>query len=144
MPDDLKTVQQLARMFEIKADSMSDYLRRKGVNEIEPGLYSHAEVSEARAKTWKDTIESRRKAGRANGRLNKGLKYKKRERTFTPAKEKDEKCSIVELRTKGYSVMKIARITKAPIDQIVNVINGLSESLRNVEIAEPNFLHTWR
>ena len=144
MLDDLKTIPQLARLFEIKADSMSDYLRRKGINEIEPGLYSHAEVSEARAKTLRETIESRRKAGRANGRLNKGLKYQKRERTFTPAKEKDEKCSIVELRTKGYSIMKIARITKVPIDHIVNVVNGLSDSLRNVEIAEPNFLHTWR
>lgn len=131
-------------MFEIKADSMRDYLRRKGVHEIEPGLYSIAEVSEARAKTLESTIESRRKAGRANGRLNKGQKHNKRERTFTPAKEKDEKCSIVELRTKGYSIMKIARITKAPIDHIVNVVNGLSDSLRNVEIAEPNFLHTWR
>ena len=144
MPDDLKTIPQLARLFEIKADSMSDYLRRKGIHEIEPGLYSHAEVSEARAKTWESMIESRRKAGRANGRLNKGLKYKKRERTFTPARTNDEDCSIVELRTKGYSVMKIASITKAPIDQIVNVVNGLSDSLRNVEIAEPNFLHTWR
>lgn len=144
MPDDLKTIPQLARLFEIKTDSMQYYLRRKGVHEIEPGLYSHAEVSEARAKTWKDTIESRRKAGRANGRLNKGLKYQKRERTWTPAKTKDENCSIVELRTKGYSVMKIARITKTPIDQIVNVVNGLSDSLKNVEIAEPNFLNTWR
>ena len=144
MPDDLKTVQQLARLFEIKADSMSDYLRRKGIHEIEPGLYSLAEVRESREKTLKETIESRRKAGRANGRLNKGLKHKKRERTFTPAKEKDEECSIVELRTKGYSIMKIARITKAPIDHIVNVVNCLSDSLRNVEIAEPNFLHTWR
>lgn len=140
MPDDLKTIQQLARLFEIKADSMSDYLQRKGINEIEPGRYSHTEVIEAREKT----IEERRKAGRANGRLNKGRKYKKRERTFTPAKENDEDCSIVELRTKGYSIMKIARITKAPIDHIVNVVNGLSDSLQNVEIAEPNFLHTWR
>lgn len=144
MPDDLMTVQQLARLFEIKADSMNDYLRRKGINEIEPGLYSIAEVSEARAKTWESMIESRRKAGRANGRLNKGLKYKKRERTFTPAKTKDADCSIVELRTKGYSIMRIARITKAPIDQIVKIVNGLSDSLRNVDIAEPNFLHTWR
>jgi len=144
MPDDLKTIQQLARLFEIKADSMSDYLRRKGVPETQPGLYSLAEVRESREKTLKETIDVRRKAGRANGRLNKGQKHQKRERTFTPAKEKDEKCSIVELRTKGYSVMKIARITKAPIDHIVNVVNGLSDSLRNVEIAEPNFLHTWR
>ena len=144
MLDDLKTIPQLARLFEIKADSMQDYLRRKGINEIEPGLYSHSEVSEAREKTWRDTIEARRKSGKSNGRLNKGQKYKKRERTFTPAREKDEDCSIVELRTKGYSIMKIARITKAPIDQIVNVVNGLSDSLRNVEIAEPNFLHTWR
>ena len=144
MPDDLKAIPQLARLFEIKTDSMQDYLRRKGIHEIEPGLYSHAEVSEARAKTWESMIESRRKAGRANGRLNKGQKHSKRERTFTPAKTKDADCSIVELRTKGYSVMKIARITKAPIDQIVNVVNGLSDSLKNVEIAEPNFLHTWR
>ena len=144
MPEDLKTIPQLARLFEIKTDSMQDYLRRKGIHEIEPGLYSHAEVSEARAKTWESMIESRRKAGRANGRLNKGLKYQKRERTFTPAKTKDADCSIVELRTKGYSIMTIARITKAPIDHIVNVVNGLSDSLRNVEIAEPNFLHTWR
>ena len=144
MPDDLKTIPQLARLFEIKADSMQDYLRRKGIHEIEPGLYSHAEVSEERAKTWESMIESRRKAGRANGRLNKGQKYKKRERTFTPAKTNDADCSIVELRTKGYSIMRIARITKAPIDHIVNVVNGLSDSLKNVEIAEPNFLHTWR
>ena len=144
MPEDLKTIPQLARLFEIKTDSMQDYLRRKGIHEIEPGLYSLAEVRESRAKTLESMIEVRRKAGRANGRLNKGLKYKKRERTFTPAREKDEDCSIVELRTKGYSVMKIARITKAPIDHIVNVVNGLSDSLRNVEIAEPNFLHTWR
>ena len=144
MPDDLKTIPQLARLFEIKTDSMQDYLRRKGINEIEPGLYSNSEVRKARAKTLKETIESRRKAGRANGRLNKGLKYKKRERTFTPAREKDDDCSIVELRTTGYSIMRIARITKAPIDQIVNVVNGLSDSLRNVDIAEPNFLHTWR
>ena len=144
MPEDIKTIPQLARLFEIKADSMSDYLRRKGINEIEPGIYSLAEVRESREKTLKETIESRRKAGRANGRLNKGLKYKKRERTFAPARAKDDDCSIVELRTKGYSIMRIARITKAPIDQIVNVVNGLSDSLRNVEIAEPNFLHTWR
>ena len=144
MPDDLKTIPQLARLFEIKTDSMQDYLRRKGIHEIEPGRYSLAEVSEARAKTLRETIESRRKAGRANGRLNKGLKYKKRERTFTPAREKDEYCSIVELRTKGYSIMRIARITKKPIDKIVNIVNGLSDSLRNVEMAEPNFLHTWR
>ena len=144
MLDDLKTIPQLARLFEIKAGSMSDYLRRKGVPEIQPGFYSLADVKEARAKTWKDTIEVRRKHGRANGLLNKGLKHKKRERTFTPARTNDADCSIVELRTKGYSIMKIARITKAPIDQIVNVVNGLSDSLRNVEIAEPNFLHTWR
>lgn len=144
MPDDLKTIQQLARLFEIKADSMSDYLRRKGIHEIEPGLYSLAEVRESREKTLKETIDVRRKAGRANGRLNKGLKYKKRERTFTPAREKDEECSIIELRTKGYSVMKIACITKVPIDQIANIVNSLSDSLKNVEIAEPNFLHTWR
>ena len=144
MPDDMMTIAQLARRFEIKADSMSDYLRRKGIHEIEPGLYSIAEVSEARAKTLRETIEARRKAGRANGRLNKGQKHSKRERTFAPAREKDDDCSIIELRTKGYSIMKIARITKAQIDQIVNVVNGLSDSLRNVEIAEPNFLHTWR
>ena len=144
MPDDLKTIPQLARLFEIKADSMRDFLRRKGVPETQPGLYSLAEVRKSREKTLKETIESRRKSGRANWRLNKGQKYQKRERTFTPAREKDEKCSIVELRTKGYSIMRIARITKAPIDQIVNVVNGLSDSLRNVEIAEPNFLHTWR
>ena len=144
MLDDLKTIPQLARLFEIKTDSMQDYLRRKGIHEIEPGLYSPAEVSEARAKTWESMIESRRKSGKSNGRLNKGLKYKKRERTFTPAMEKDEVCSIVELRTKGYSIMRIARITKPPIDQIVNVVNSLSDSLRSVEIAEPNFLHTWR
>jgi len=144
MLDDLKTIPQLARLFEIKTDSMQDYLRRKGVPETQPGLYSLAEVRESREKTLKETIDVRRKAGRANGRLNKGLKYKKRERTFTPAKTNDANCSIVELRTKGYSVMKIARITKVPIDQIANIVNSLSDSLRNVEIAEPNFLHTWR
>jgi len=144
MPDDLKTIPQLARLFEIKADSMQDYLRRKEIKEIEPGLYSNAEVREARAKTWRDTIEARRKSGKSNGRLNKGLKYQKRERSFTPAKTNDANCSIIERRTKGYSIMRIARITKVALDQIVNIVNGLSDSVRNVEIAEPNFLHTWR